>query len=488
METEIKNWIVLTAGWDGMPIAYKLQCEGETVLVGQVQEMSELGLPDDEDPKDKEMRLKQYEGMLDKMPARSLVDALKKVEAKDEYFIFCDQNHLYKYAQELLDAGFTKGLFPTEEDFEFEKEREKAMQFVNENYPDVSIIPYEEFSNVDNAISFIKKASKVYVIQSKGDLVSTMVPQGDDIDQVRQQMIDQIVKNKPEYEEGGIILKEKLVNPIEITPQMVFMDGKPVFSDVDIETKNLGDGENNGNQVGCGTNLVVRTDIDDKVNSLSFPRTVHEMALTRTGIFVWDISLYVMPDAIYFGEFCPNRFGYDSLMTEITMAGSAKEFFSNILKGDMPLKDRFGAAVRLFNLDRKADREVASENENVYLYEVYKDGDTVKSTGNCWDLGTATGSGNTISDAADEAYETVKSVSFKELYTKTKKDFFDTYPTSIIFRYTATNHQFFDAPDFEAPDEKLSYETKMRDMSIAHTNAMNGYRERLTSILDEDGY
>ncbi len=473
-------------GWDGFPIAYKLKKEGCEVVVGQVQSKEELGLEDDEKPEDRESRLKQYEGLLEKMPARELVDVLKKVEDKDKYFIFCDQNNLFKYAQELLDAGFTHGLFPLEQDYEFEKDREAAMRFVNENYPGVQIIPYEEFSNVENAVSFLKKASKVYVIQSKGDYVSTMVPQSDDIEVARDQMISQLIKNKKDYEQGGIILKEKLMQPVEITPQIVFLDGKPVFTDLDIETKNIGDGENNGPQVGCGSNLVIKTNLEDEINKIAFPEEVRNMAMTRTGLFVWDISLYVMPDGIYFGEFCSNRFGYDSIMSEITMAGSAHEFFEALCAGENPLKKTFGTAVRLFNLTRKSDQEIAWDTDNAFMYEIYEKNDKILSLGYCWDIGVATGSGDTIPEAVNDVYEAIEKVSFKELYTKTRHDFLDSYPTSIIFRFNETNGGLYSAPMFEYPNDSLMYEKKMRDMSLGHTKQMEGFRGQLRSIIDED--
>lgn len=472
-------------GWDGFPIAYKLQQEGCQVMVGQVESKADLGQDDDEKPEEKEMRLKQYDGMLEKMPAWKLIETLKKVSDKEKYLIFFDQNNLYPLAQELLDAGFTKGLFPLEEDFEFEKDREAAMRFVAEQYPEVKIIPYEDFDTVDEALDFLKTADKVYVIQSKGDHVGTMVPRTDDVEMEREQMKNQLMKNRADYEKGGIILKEKLIQPIEITPQIVFMDGQVVFTDLDIETKNIGDGENNGNQVGCGSNLVIKTDIEDRINKIAFPPAVFEKAMVRTGIFVWDVSLYFLPDAIYFGEFCSNRFGYDSIMTEITMAESAKDFFSKITQGTDPLKKKFGTAVRLFNLNRQADREVIWTEENVYMYEVYKKGDSIMSTGFCWDLGVATGAADTIHQAVEETYETIADISFKELYHKTRNDFMDHYPTSILFRYNETR-SMFESPEDSEPGEKYGYEKKIRDMSLTHSSEMNSFKSRLASILNEE--
>lgn len=486
------TYIVLSMGWDGFPIAYKLQQEGCQVILGQIQNSTELNQEDDETPDEQEKRLKQYDYMLQKVPARKLVDALLKVEDKENYFIFCDQNNLYPYAQELIDAGFTKGLFPLAKDYEFEKDRDMAMEFVKQHYPEVSIIPFEEFETVKEAIAFLKGANKVYVIQSKGDHVSTMVPQTNDIDAERDQLINQLEKYTKEYEEGGIILKEKLIRPVEITPQMVFWNGKPSFSDIDIETKNIGCGENIGPQVGCGSNLIVRTKIDDRINKIAFPPEVYDMAASRTGIMVWDISLYITESGIYFGEFCPNRFGYDAIMTEIGMCGSAKGYFDAIMSHQSPLKSEFGAGVRLFNLNKSEDREIITTDENIYLYEVYKDDEKMCSIGNCSDLGVAVGAGNTISEAVDALYTSVKNISFKELYYKTMQDFVDVYPTSLIFRFDATNHQLFDAPDYSAPDGRLeqerlvsSYENKVGKIKTNYEQDLGTIKNQLWEILND---
>jgi len=489
------TYVVLSAGWDGLPVAYKLQQEGCTVVVGQVQDLAAELNADEEKPEDEESRLKQYDGMLQKTTARKLVDALIKIDdnEKENYFIFCDQNNLFPYAQELLDAGYTKGLFPLEKDFEFEKDRNMAMEFVKQHYPDVSIIPFEEFDTVKEAVAFLKGAQKVYVIQSKGDHVSTMVPQSDDIDTERDQMIGQLEKYVSEYEEGGIILKEKLSRPVEITPQMVFWNGKPVFTDLDIETKNIGVGENNGPQVGCGSNLIIRTDIGDRINQIAFPQDVYDMAAARTGIMVWDISLYITEDGIYFGEFCPNRFGYDAIMSEIAMSGGAKDFFEGIMAAQNPLKEQFGAAVRLFNLNKSADREIITEDPCIFLFEAYSDEGKVLSLGYCWDLGVAAAAGKTINEAVEKTYDAIKNLSFKELYYKSMNDFFDVYPTSIIFRFDAVNHQLFHAPDFMPTDDRLeyaratsAYESKVNTIKQETAKELDTIKSQLWSILNEE--
>lgn len=435
-EKEELTYIVFSQGWDGMPIAYHLQEEGNNVIVAQIQDLKELGNDDKpEEKEDKEKRLSQYNGLLDKYKAKELVDELVKVENPDNYFIYFDQNSLWKYSEMLLTAGFTKGNFPTKADFDLEKGREEAMEFVSKNYPGVKIIPYEEFKTVDEAIEFLAEAESPYVVQSEGDFVSTVVPTSDDPEKARLQIMAQLEKNRKDYEKGGIILKEKLVDAIEITPQIIFFNGNPVFTDLDIETKNIGDGQNNGGQVGCGTNLVIKTDFEDKLNKIAFPKEVYKMAKDHTGIFIWDISLYFTKQGVFFGEFCANRYGYDALMTEMAMSGGADIYFTSIIEGKNPLKKKYGTAVRLFNLNKQEGASIeVDEPENVWFYEIKDEEGQIVSVGNCWDLGVATFAHDELERAVDGVYNVVEGISFKELYKRVKQDFLADYPTSIMNR------------------------------------------------------
>ena len=452
------KFICISQGWDGCAVSYMLQHEGADITLGQIQDKSELRNGDDhEEPKEKASRLKQFDGMLKKVPAKELIKALIKVKNKDDYFIFVDQNSLWYYAEILVKAGFTKGLFPTKKDYEFEKSREMSMEFVSANYEGIDIIPFEEFSTVDDAIDFLEESDIVYVIQSKGDHVSTYVPQNDDAEVAKKESIGQLEKYRKEYEKGGLILKTKLIEPVEITPQAVFFDGKLVYTDLDIETKNIGDGQNNGNQVGCGNSLLIATDEKDSINKIAFPKAVYDMAKEHTGLFVWDISLYLLDGKMYFGEFCPNRFGYDSVMAECDMAGGVEKFFCAIMCGKKPLKAKFGTSLRLFNLSLKEGQTINFEGveEHTWLYEAYKkgeDGDDILSLGDCWDLGVVSSSADTIEEAVDKLYEYKEKFSFKEVYARSKSDFLADYPTSMIHRFNAINHKYIEAPGLKSYD------------------------------------
>lgn len=483
-----------------MPIAYRLQEEGCDIVVGQVQDLAELGIDKTEDAETKKQRLTQYNGMLKKYPARKLVDSLKKMKSKDDFFILCDQNELFAYAEELLAAGFTKGLFPLKEDFEMEKEREEAMEFVETNYAKIKVIPHQKVKTVEEAKKLIESADYPMVLQSEGDYASTVCP-GDDVEQNHTEIISALEKNKSLYEKGEIILKEKLIQPIEITPQIVFWNGKRVFTDIDIETKTIGDGEGNGNQVGCASNLVVATTEEDLINELAFPPIIQAMAKKRKGLFVWDISLYLTEKGVYFGEFCPNRFGYDSLMTEISMAGGAKVFFEALVSVQEPLGSKFGAGLRVFNLNRSKDQVITmTRPDETWLYEVKKDRDELVSVGDCWDLGVVTGSGDTFDEAVDAVYENLETLSFKEKYTRTKEDFLADYPTSILHRYRAVNGMLFDAPDLAGSEGetkeykknievavatlKQDHEGALKDLEKKHQKEMKAIRDEIKDILN----
>lgn len=454
-EKQVKNWIVLSVGWDGCPFAYHIKLEGGKSYLGQVQDFQELKIDKEpEEPEDKKERLSQYNGMVRKESAKKLVAALKKVPNKDEYFIFCDQNSLFVYAEQLLKAGFTKGLFPTKEDFDMEKEREAAMQFVEEHYPYVQIIPHEKYKTVEEAKEAVENSDVPLVIQSEGDYVATICPV-DDVEQNHIEILAALDKHEKEYSKGEIILKEKLVQPVEITPQIVFWDGEPVYTSIDIETKNIGSGENNGNQVGCGTNLIIKTDMEDEINKIAFPSKIYEMAKNRKGIFIWDISLYFTDSGIFFGEFCSNRFGYDASMTEMAMSGGVISYFTALQSGKNPLLSRFGAATRVFNLNRSKDVEINIKDESdVWLYEVKGEDGKMISVGDCWDLGVITGKGETIEEAVDDCYKNYDGVTFKEKYVKPKSDFLADFPTSIMNRYKAVNGTYFDAPALDESDER----------------------------------
>lgn len=163
---------------------------------------------------------------------------------------------------------------------------------------------------------------------------------------------------KSEYESNGYIFEMKIQEVTELTPEMMFWDGVPVCVSMDIENKGIGAG-NTGIQTGCMQNLIVRTDFEDRINKVSFPEIVHEMAKERKGLFVWDLSILIDKNGkMFFGEYCSQRFGWDCFPTELAMASdeegsmAATPFFSALIHKKNPFRKKFGAGVRILNIGR----------------------------------------------------------------------------------------------------------------------------------------
>jgi hypothetical protein len=229
-----------------------------------------------------------------------------------------------------------------------------------------------------------------------------------------------------------------------LTPEIQFYNGKPIATLVDIELKRFGAGDNSI-MTGCSGDLVFTTEIESKINEVAFPKVVYDMAKKHEGLFVWDASLLFDKDNgdIYFGEYCPNRMGYNCFYSELALVGSASEYFEAIVKGDNPFPYGFGSSVRMFNLHKDKDRRTLagagieySDDACVWLMDVKSEDDKMVTAGYSFDLGVATGFGSSIQESAKSAYQMVDEVSFMGKYFRPLTDYLDKkYPTSITNRY-----------------------------------------------------
>ena len=379
-------------------------------------------------------------------PATKVLKAMTKIKNKDEYFILADSNNTFKFTQFAQKLGFT-GFLPTETDRTYEVERSDSKKFVEENYPDISIQEVEEFKSVEDGVKFLEETDKLWVLKSEGDDGDTVVPEVEDPELAAAQLIDSLQKQQKEYEQNGFILEEKIIDPIEVTPEFYFYDGQLVASLMDLENKPIGAG-NKGSQTGCSQNLIFQISQSDKIHEIACPKKVYEMAATRKGLFIWDISILIDKNGkMFFGEFCSNRFGWDSFPTELSMCEVdgkiASPFFESMKKGENPFKVQFGSGIRLFNIDQGGKLledgllEWKPEAElNLFIYDINKKGNDFVSVAQGWDLAVATGASDIIEEAVDKSYEISDSLAFDAKYVRPKFDFMTLqYPTSIINRY-----------------------------------------------------
>lgn len=445
---EPMKFICFTFDGSILPVAYKLKQEGNEVLVGMIDNNKNVFTTEQikndswkpEKPEDKKARFKLYEGMLEKQTAESLLKKMKSFKDKEEWFILGDSNNIFRFTEEAYKLGFHNGYFPTEEDRDFEENRTKAKDFVRENYPDIEVGEVEEFKTIDEAKQFLSESDGMWVLKSQGDVGDTIVPKTDDEELAKEQIISALDAHKSDYENDGFILEKYIPNPIELTPQVIFYDGEPVYYSLDIENKPMGAG-NIGTQLGCAQNLVCKTKEEDEINQIAFPEVVYEMANKRHGMFIWDCSILLDEEGNkYFGEFCSNRPGWDAFPTELSMAPSLTYYFTKIMKGEDPLTKEYGAGVRILNLGKNGsvqkDSSIQQSSEkDIFIYDCYKDGE-LKTVGNNFDFAVVMGAGESIEDAVEEAYEQAEKITLETKYFRPQFDFLsEDYPTSIMNRY-----------------------------------------------------
>lgn len=444
-----------------LSIAEKLEKEGNRVILGVIEESKKTLLPDEEDkpeePKEKAKRLSLYTGIIDKFPADEVLKVMKRIKDKENWIVLTDSNSNYQYATKALEMGFTKGLFPTEWDRSMECDRKKAKDFVKENYPDIKVAEVKEFKTTEEGVTFLNENEDLWVLKSKGDAGTTVCPTTEDPEMARTEIIAALEEMKKDYEENGFLLEPRILEPIELTPQQIWIDGTPIFTDLDIEIKTIAAGS--AIQTGCAMMLNVKTEAEDRINKIAFPQVIHDMAKERTGIFVWDLSILIDKKGdMWFGEFCSMRMGYDDWMVELAMSGDdegskiATPFFSSLFYKKNPLRKRYGVGVRLLNIGNGGHPveggtvEVKDEaTPDVYLFEVQKgkDGKLV-STDYCFDFGVVTGADDELNEAIEKAYKYVDMVMFEGKFYRSKEDFesYD-YSASIKRRLDyAINYNF----------------------------------------------
>lgn len=449
----------------GLAVAHKLAKEGNEVTVAQVQDFSEIkGTKDKETPEMQKRRLADFDGMVTKMPADFVLKAMAKIENKDDYFVFFDLNDMHTYSEKVLALGFTRGFFPTKEDCEYEEDRNKAKDFVKQYYPGIEVGDVEEFKSIDDGIAFMEANPEfVAVLKGNADACQTVVPSTDNPVFARTIIEDALRSGQKDYEASGFILERKIPDCIEMTPEMVFWDGVPVYVTLDIENKPIGAG-NVGKQVGCAQNLVVVTELTDRINKIAFPPIIHEMAKKHKGMFIWDIGLLYQPDedVFYFTEFCSMRVGYDAFFTELAMCANVTDYFRAIQAGESPFLHKYGAAVRGFNHhpDKdvpnapRGDMRMIFEQESekdIWLFDVrceevdnsvdneskeVADSKIYKNNGLLIDTAVFTGAGDNIGEAVDNAYEALSNFYLDDMVYRPKFDFLSkAYTSSIINRF-----------------------------------------------------
>src|SRR6185369_1089274 len=237
---------------------------------------------------------------------------------------------LFRFATALAPLRVA-GNFPTEEDYLLEHRRDVAKEFVGRLYPKLKVAEVRPFSKVSDARSFLKDTDELWVLKSGSDRAATFLPDVDDAGLAAKQILQQLESNRSGYEHAGFILEPMISSVVELTPERIYYDGEPIATTIDVENKPFGCG-NVSIQTGCAQDLVFPISDGERICELAFPPVVAELARKRKGLFYWDASLLIdrRTRGIYFGEFCSNRPGFNSLFSEIAQCRSAHDYFASI--------------------------------------------------------------------------------------------------------------------------------------------------------------
>jgi hypothetical protein len=440
------NYIFISSDGHGMPIAYRLQEEGNEVWVGMVNDLSRLGKKNDSG-EEKKRRLSLYDNMIhNKIDADKLVEMASKIKNKDEWFVLCDFNNLYYYADKFKSMGF-KGLLPTKEDYELEEDRMKAKKLVEKLFPDLDVAECHEFKTIDEAKQFLETTEEMFVLKGFNGDCKTIVPEKDDVSINHLEIIDALDAGKQLYEEEGFMLEEKIPDLIEFTPECFSYDGKVLGFAIDIEAKDIGAGET-GFQTGCSFDLIVWSDNEELYNK--FLKPLEKMMLRKNEMTIWDAAVAYSPSRkkYYFLEFCFNRWGFNSVFNEINTFPSATAYFERIINKEnlyQPDVKKFGSSVRIFNiLPDKDHKEMvvkdsflwAENKKEIWLWDIKKKDDNFYTAGVDKNLAVITGSGNTPKQSANKAYDNLdKYFSWTGGLFRDKKDYLSKdYDVSLLNR------------------------------------------------------
>jgi hypothetical protein len=331
------KYVFITYNGLSLPVAYKLQQEGNDVVIGQIENIKEYVMEEEarkahESDFNRERRLKLFKNMLKMQPAEKIVEHLRTVKNPQDYFIFFEENNLYRWADKVRHLNI-HGNFPTKEDYLFEVDRDHAKEFVKKHYGKLHTPEVREFAKINEGIEFLKQTNEIWVLKGKHDHAKTYVPTINDPVFARGQIIEMLNNFPHEYERLGFILELFIPCIIEMTPEKMYYDGVPLVTTMNFENKSFGSG-NISVQTGCAEDLIFPTEMDDKINKICFPPIVDEMARKHKGLFIWDASILInkRDGKMYFGEFCSNRPGYNSLFTELALVGSVTNFFEKMIR------------------------------------------------------------------------------------------------------------------------------------------------------------
>lgn len=258
----------------------------------------------------------------------------------------------------------------------------------------IDVPPYETFSDVSAAKSFIKETKKRYVYKPNGgqdaDAATTYVSKSPE------DMLEYIDKLFA-LSKGAPFLLQEFIKGIEVSVEGWFNGQEFYCLNVTLEEKKFMN-DNIGPNTGCSGNLVFAISPETKVYTEGLARAKDALAATGYRGMV-DLNTIATEDKLYGLEWTP-RFGYDASATLYSMyGGDFGELLKRVATGGIPeqrLKAEYGAAARISippypteyrspklkgipvkGLDKNVDEDIRT----TYLYDVMQNGNGLVCAG-----------------------------------------------------------------------------------------------------------
>lgn len=373
------------------------------------------------DKQEEERRQLMGKGIITKHPADKVVEKLLKIKNKSDIVILFDFNHGTKYGEMLKKAGF-HGVMAQDWAFDLERKREKAGELVKKYYKDVAVPKQVKFGtgSADKMIQFMEKSPDiVWVVKPNAEGMTVFCPRSEEAPIAMQENINHIEANKDKINGIPMILQEKAIG-VEINIETGYYKGKPVYSAVDLENKYMDSGEM-GHQSGCAMDLGFFVPLDCELRRMcNEPFDQLAKKMNFTGLMDMNAIISQRDGKPYFLEFCPNRFGYNFLYTEIEAYGKGvDQYLKDFTQGEMkPPYDRFAASIKLFSRDHyedfydsvfKEDFEYAKVNvedddfDGIWMWDLWKDGKEYRLAHYDPEAGAVTAASDTPEGAFEKA-------------------------------------------------------------------------------------
>ena len=432
------NYIIFSYTLDGFPYALRLKEEGNNVVMAILSpEDAGVEVKTDGEKEEEKRRNQIGDGLIKKFPAKLVFDFLKGFSGdKNEYFIDFDFNYGGEYGEKLEKMGY-KGLFTRPLGRELEKDRQKSQEMVKEYFKKLVLPDEKEFKNTEEALNYIQKKQKIYVVKPDNPELTCFVPLSETFEEYLEEVQSLFNAEKAKLEEGFII-QEKIDKPVEVAPEVHYVNGEPVAFIAGIENKPIGSG-NCGPQVGCTNDLAFIIDKDSKLIDIAckdyFPIAKKE----KLNNFMDAAVLFDRVDETpYFSEFCSFRKGYNCFITEMAMLPSVSHYFESIKQGKNPFNTKlfqfekkiksFGASIRIFNLDQdenrfcKGETQIQIKGKDVWLWDGKIDKGQIVTTGQTKDVAVITGAGDTPEEAIQNAISNIQEITMKDMYYRNDID------------------------------------------------------------------